>query len=129
MDYYQDDSERARKIKIIAIATAAAVVVLAIGAWIIIAAISSVNHTEETAAVEETTQETKSEETKNTDKTAGKTTAKVPEQTTTTPVVTEVDTKEENLPTTGPEDVLPLALLAGVMVALVTSGAMAKARA
>ena len=130
MDYYQDDGERARKIKIIAVATAAAVAVLAIGAWIIVAAISSTNTAQDegNVAVEETTiSEEKPEENKNTDKDSGKTTAKVPENKTTAPVVTEVDTKKTDLPTTGPADMLPFALLAGVMVAFMTSRSLAKA--
>ena len=38
---YQDDIERGRKIKILTVATIAALIVLALGAWAIIAAVSS----------------------------------------------------------------------------------------
>ena len=38
---YQDDLERGRKIKILTVATIAALIVLALGAWAIIAAVSS----------------------------------------------------------------------------------------
>ena len=117
---YQDNDERGRKIKIIAIATAAAVVVLAFGAWIIVAAISSVNGNHETEQVAENNTEVsepKAEEDTGTGKQSTTVTTKP-----LTPQTVEEDTvvENDNIPTTGPEDILPVAILMGIAAYLVT---------
>lgn len=129
MEY--QDTEQKRKIRIVSIATIIAVVVIGLGVWLVVGAISSTKKTDvattDTATTEQKdTKKTESEQKGNPNATSPanqynaneKSTTPATTATPTTPAVA-APAKSE-VPTTGPaEDMLIVALLAGVATYLV----------
>ena len=124
MEYEYDDAEiKKQRVRTIAFTTAIAVIVLGIAIWAIIAIVGSRNTTEiadttETAKVETTSKE----------KTVEEQPAPVTETTvvkTTEPVKKTTAPAKEAVPETGPEELLPLALVAGAAAAYVSSKKLA----
>lgn len=114
MEYQGDNADRKRKMRILTTTCLIAVVVLGIGAWVIVSAISSIgvgNQKTETATVtEETSKKTPSNNTKVSSTSEDKS----------EPATSEVATTTEAMPSTGPAGVISSAVLIGVAVYLVT---------
>ena len=128
MEY--QDTEQKRKIRIVTIATVIAVVVLGLGVWLVVAAISSTKKNTNPVATESSlTETTKSEKTEKEEQKGNPNatspanqygaTEKTTTATTSTTTATPAPAKEE-VPTTGPaEDMMLVALLAGVATYLI----------
>lgn len=130
MEY--QDTEQKRKIRIVTIATIIAVVVLGLGVWLVVAAISSTkkSNTEVATTTESSkTESKKAEETKKTEQ-QGNPNASSPanqygakEKTTTATTTNTATVKapaKSEVPNTGPaEDMMIVALLAGVATYLI----------
>lgn len=114
MEYQGDNADRKRKMRILTTTCLIAVVVLGIGAWVIVSAISSIgvgNQKTETATVtEETSKKAPSNNTKVSSTSEDKS----------EPATSEVATTTEAMPSTGPAGVISSAVLIGVAVYLVT---------
>lgn len=138
---YQESAERKRKMKIVGVATIAAIVVLAIGIWVVISAVRSINNSKTVAgnqtSVAKVDDGNKQGATKDTAKDAANKSEPTTSSTTTSPADQySADTSNsapsatattgsntataEDIPTTGPaEDAALAALLAGVATYLV----------
>ena len=126
MEY--QDTEQKRKIRIVTIATIVAVVVLGLGVWLVVAAISSTKKNNNTVATESSVTERKDTTKPDADK-QGNPTATSPanqygatEQKTTTTsaaATTPATPAKQEVPSTGPEDMVPVAILAGVATYLI----------
>ena len=116
----------AQKIRFIIITSIVAIVVLGIAVWAIVAMVSGKNKNNSTAKVETvsvTEQTEKKQEEKKTSSTTStneSTTVVTPAQTTTT------ETNKDDIPSTGPEEFLPVALTAGTFVTYLSSRKLAK---
>ena len=100
----------AQKIRFIIITSIVAIVVLGIAVWAIVAMVSGKNKSNSTAKVETvsvTEQTEKKEEKKTSSTTSSNGSATTPVQT------TPVETKKDDIPSTGPEEILPFALVLG----------------
>ncbi|MDO4759488.1 MAG: hypothetical protein Q4A30_01745 [Candidatus Saccharibacteria bacterium] len=124
---YHDQEERGRKIKILTVAIVSAVIVLAVGAWAIIATINSVNHSTQPKidasqqSKDKTTDKKKSDKDKTAkvDNSTKKDTNKSTEPTTSPATQYLPSEQSQDIPSTGPEDLLPTAILIGLAVYLV----------
>ena len=127
MEY--QDTEQKRKIRVVTIATVIAVVVLGLGVWLVVAAISSTKKNPEVATTD-TVAEQKDTKKAEEEKKQGNPNASSPANqyganekpatTATTPAVTTPTPARDEVPTTGPaEDMLMVALLAGVATYLI----------
>lgn len=120
MEYEYDDAEiKKQRVRTIAFTTAIAVIVLGIAIWAIIAIVGSRNETEiaDTSAPVVAQDATSKEQTKDEQPapvTEGVVKTTEPVKKTTTPA-------KEAVPETGPEELLPLALVAGAAAAYVSS--------
>ena len=119
----EDKSQRRR---VIIIATAVALIVLGIASWAIIAIVSGgqekVANTQQVAVDDASTAKITTEK----ESSVSETTAPLTEGvSTTTPASTQtttvVTTTQESVPNTGPEELLPIALIAGLGVAYLSS--------
>lgn len=126
MDYsaYNTDDKQQR-IRVVLIATAIAVIVLGIASWAIIAIVGSRNQAAvqetETVAVDDTVK------TEEPTPTAAPVTEGVSKTTAPAKQTTTTQTQVQNaVPETGPEELLPLALVAGLGTAFVASRKLAK---
>ena len=128
------DANRPQRIKIIVITIIAAILIFIFGAWLITSAIKSVEKKNQNAQTAETSKTTQKEEKASDDKKQdqnaqssaknnnGSSNAATSGTTTTSPAAQypvaqqnhTVSNKTTDLPTTGPEDLLPTALLIGV---------------
>ena len=131
--YYQEEAEKKERRKIIAVATAAMVIILVLIVAIIVVATKKSNKTSvggddnaaftiaEGTETEESESEPESKPEEETEPVVGTiTTENAPAE---TPVVVAELPAETNtsMPSTGPEDVLPVALMAGLLVAYLSS--------
>ncbi len=129
MEYNYAAEDKVQRIRAIIITVAFSVIVLGIAAWAIIAIVSSRNGGE-TAKVEEEAPVAVVEEAKVEEKVE---TQPTPETKPVEPV--KVETKratvktQETVPETGPEELLPLAMILGTGTAFAFSRKMAKAEA
>lgn len=140
--YEEDKSQRRR---VIIVASAIAVIVLGIAIWAIVAIVSGSQtkvsttnqvavddaKSSETATVKETVNETTAPATEGVSVTTESQTEKKAEQNTTsaqkTTTVNNTVTTNQAVPDTGPEELLPVALVAGSAIAFIASRRMAKA--
>ena len=144
MEYQDDNSERKRKIRIIAGTCVAAVLVLGVGAWLIIAAISGINtpevaRTSETTSTEKTPENnTKSSSAKKEKTTSSESSSETSSETTASNASDSSASTAESasvaaateVPATGPSELIATALLAGVAVYLLgLNRNLAKSRA
>lgn len=123
MEYEYDDAEiKKQRVRTIAFTTAIAVIVLGIAIWAIIAIVGSRN----TAEVADTTETTKVEATSK-EKTVEEQPAPVTETVAkpAEPAKKPATPAKEAVPETGPEELLPLALVAGAAAAYVSSKKLA----
>ena len=131
MDY--QDQEQKRRIKIIVIATIAAIVVLALGVWVIVAAVNSIKrggntevaNTETAPLTSQATEPEQSDEDRQTNNPNASDPASqyspiIETTPTTTPEAMPADTTED-IPSTGPVDTALAAILVGVAVYLYTT--------
>ncbi|MBR2588740.1 hypothetical protein IKE84_00090 [Candidatus Saccharibacteria bacterium] len=120
----EDKKQRQR---VIIITTAIAIIVLGIAAWAIIAIVGSrspeVPATAEIAATEDATSREKTVEEQPAPVTEGVTKVTEPKKQSTTA------TAKETVPETGPEELLPVALVAGTAAAYISSRKLAKREA
>ncbi|MBQ3309560.1 hypothetical protein IJG78_02690 [Candidatus Saccharibacteria bacterium] len=127
MDYnsYDGAEDKQQRTRIIIITTAIAIIVLGIAAWAIIAIVGSrapeVAETTPTVAVDDATSREKTKEEQPAPVTEGVTKTTAPAATNTK--------AQETVPETGPEELLPGALVAGLGTTYVASRKLAKAHA
>ena len=125
MEYEYDDAEiKKQRIRTIAFTTAIAVIVLGIAIWAIIAIVGSRSNTEiadttETVVIDDTSRE------KTTEEQPAPVTEGVVKTTETAKKTTTTASVKEAVPETGPEELLPLALVAGAAAAYVSSKKLA----
>lgn len=122
--YTTEDKEQ--KVRIIIATVAIAVIVLGIASWAIIAIVGSKNGNQEAIALDDSSVSDEAPEA-NTPKTEGVTVTTQP----TTPVVKNTTTQttsmqKDNVPETGPEEILPFALVIGLATAYISSKKLAK---
>lgn len=123
MEYEYDDAEiKKQRVRTIAFTTAIAVIVLGIAIWAIIAIVGSRN----TAEVADTTETAKVEATSK-EKTVEEQPAPVTETVVkpAEPAKKPAAPAKETVPETGPEELLPLALVAGAAATYVSSKKLA----
>lgn len=123
--YINEDKEQRRRV--IIVATTIAIIILGIAVWSIIAIVGgSKKGTEQTQVA--TTSETTNKETQTVSKTS-ETEAPASEGVSTTtpaqPVVKTTTQAKETVPETGPEEILPLALVLGGITAYLSSKKLA----
>ncbi|MBQ3352318.1 hypothetical protein IJG91_01480 [Candidatus Saccharibacteria bacterium] len=127
MEYEYDDAEiKKQRIRTIAFTTAIAVIVLGIAIWAIIAIVGSRNNTEiadttEMVATVDATSKEKTVEEQPAPVTEGVVKATEPAKKSNTVAAP----AKEAVPETGPEELLPLALVAGAAAAYVSSKKLA----
>ena len=123
--------DREQKVRIIIATVAIAVIVLGIASWAIIAIVGNKDGNQGAVAVDDNSVSENAPEA-NTPKTEGVTTTVQP----TVPVVktaaqttTTTTAQKDNVPETGPEEILPFALVVGLITAYVSSRKLAKVEA
>lgn len=124
-DYSTEDADRKRKIKIIATTCVCAVLVFGIGAIITISAISNIgqpnnnqSQTEKVTKVESSAETSKTEE----DAPANNTKSSSASTSQSSVAKNDVTVTSTDIPTSGPADLLPAALLIGTTISLVGFG-------
>lgn len=123
MEYQEDNTERKRKIRIIAGTCVAAVLILGIGAWIIIASINGINSDNSSSVATTTASEAApANNTKSSSAHIDNTevVAETPKDDAEVATTTEeaAPASAASIPSTGPTEVISTALLAGVAVYL-----------